>query len=449
MNATDQCPARLWPVNGQKTKYISPAPPESYGASAMRYAAIMGSTGSIGRNALAVAEASGNIRICALAAGSNVELLAQQAIRWQPQWLAVRNEELAANLRRLLPKSLTPKIVWGTEGYAALAALPQASCVLCAQAGMSGLAAALTAALAGKVLALANKESLVTAGGLLRQICRRTGASILPVDSEHYAIFQCIAGRNMDDVRHLILTASGGPFLYRSMEEMAQATPEQALNHPNWRMGAKISIDSATMMNKGLELIEAVQLFGVSPQQVQIVIQPQSIVHSLAEFTDNALLGQMATADMRLPIAGCLLWPRQTVNAVAPLSLTKIGHLDFLEPDLQKFPSLALARKAIEHEQPQAWREIGLNLACITINAANEAAVELFLRGKCALTDIPRLVAITMKKATSGSYPDAPQLPEQSDPARQGAALAKMLSRYAVQAREWTEAAASPAEAAE
>lgn len=449
-NTTVGAPAYLWPVSDVDGRaYISPPPQEGFAGAAFRYVAILGSTGSIGRNALAVAEADANVRVCALAAGDNVELLAEQAIRWRPQWLAVRNEELAANLRRLLPKGLAPKIVWGASGYASLAALPEVGCVLSAQAGMAGLTATLTAALAGKVIALANKESLVAVGGLLRRICKRTGASILPVDSEHFALFQCLAGRNLADVRHLILTASGGPFLRKSREDMARATPEQALNHPNWRMGAKISIDSATMMNKGLELIEAVQLFGVTPDQVKVVIQPQSVIHSLVEFKDNSMLAQLAVADMRLPIAGSLLWPQQMVSAVAPLSLAKVGRLDFLEPDLDKFPCLSLARNAIGHEPTEAWRQTGLNPACLALNCANETAVNMFLRGKCALTDIPLLVDAAVRKViedVDGLPP--PAMPEQDNPVRQGMALAAMIAQFTSRIRAWVEAVDSPADVA-
>lgn len=366
----------------------------------------------------------------ALAAGRNIELLAAQARDWRPPFLAVQTEELAARLRGLLPSAYQPAICHGLAGYARLAALAEADCVLSAQAGSVGVGGTLAAALAGHVIALANKESLVVAGGLLRRICARSHAAVLPVDSEHYALFQCLAGNPAREIASLILTASGGPFLGRAREELAQITPAQALRHPNWKMGPKITIDSATLMNKGLEYIEAAQLFGVPPAHIKILIHPQSIVHSLAQFTDASLLGQLAVPDMRLPIAACLCWPRRSMAFVPPLNLAQASPLSFCEPDLDVFPCLRLAMRAAAWQGHAAWRELGLNPACIVLNAANEDAVGRFLKGEASFLGIGELVGGALARLErDSSLP--PELPQGGDPAGDAVAIATALEDFA------------------
>ena len=318
--------------------------------------------------------------VLGLSCARNIKTLAEQAQEFRPPSLAVLDEASAAGLRKLLPTGYTPEILVGSEGYARLAALPEADTVLSAQVGAAGLAGTLAAALAGKVICLANKESLVLAGDMLRQVCARTHASILPVDSEHNAIFQCLAGRGQE-VDRLLLTASGGPFRGRSREELRNVTRAQALDHPNWKMGAKISIDSATMMNKALEVVEAFHLYGVPLEKITVLVHPQSLVHSLVQFTDGSQLAQLGTPDMRIPIAACLFWPRCVDTGVPPLDLVKAGTLQFFAPDDEAFPALKLARRALRERGGMS----------VVMNAANEAAVELFLSGKCAFADIADL----------------------------------------------------------
>ena len=387
----------LWPGRGGPAiDYISAPPPEGLAGVRPRRVAILGSTGSIGRNALSVVEASaGRLEVAGLACARKVEALAAQALRHRPPVLAVLDETAAKALRGLLPADYAPEILTGREGYARLAVLSEAQAVLSAQSGAAGLAATLSAALAGKMVCLANKESLVLAGGLVRAICAGTGAAVLPVDSEHDALFQCLAGRGQE-ARTLVLTASGGPFRGRSREELARVTPGDALAHPNWRMGAKISIDSATMMNKGLELMEAVHLYGVAPEQVRILVHPQSVIHSLVEFADGSLMAQLGVADMKLPIGHCLDWPVCAPRDAAPLDLAAVGTLTFEEPDADAFPCLRLAREALLADRAACGSAPGFGAACVALNAANEAAVELFLNGACRFTDIPALVAAAL-----------------------------------------------------
>ena len=379
--------AELWPgLGGPNIDYISAPPAATWREAQSRSLVLLGSTGSIGRNALSVVESQPDFfRIVGLACARNVRLLAEQAVRWRPGHLAVLDATAATALRALLPKGYAPHILVGKVGYEALASLPQADTVLSAQSGSAGLAATLAAALAGKVICLANKESLVLAGDLVRRICRHRKAVVLPVDSEHNAIFQCLAGRGQE-VRRIILTASGGPFLGKSTADLQHVTPAQALKHPNWNMGAKISIDSATLMNKGLEIIEAFHLYGLPVERIQVLVHPQSVIHSLVEFHDGSQLAQLGTADMRLAIAACLLWPQCRPLPVPALDLTA-RPLTFQIPDVENFPCLNLARQSLE----------GRGGRCVTLNAANEAAVELFLAGRCTFTDIPRLVASALK----------------------------------------------------
>ncbi len=385
--------SNLWPGRkGPGIRYITDMPSEEWQHRKCRSLVILGSTGSIGRSALAIAQANPEtIRVCGLACARSVNRLAEQADMFRPAHLAVLDEDCAAALKRLLPAGYAPHIHVGKEGYRALASLEEADTVLSAQAGTAGLAGTLAAALAGKVICLANKESLVQAGDLLRLVCDRTKASILPVDSEHFALFDCLCGRE-DDAQSLVLTASGGPFRGRKAEELETVTPAQALRHPNWNMGAKITIDSATLMNKALELIEACQLYGLSPDRVQVLVHPQSIVHSLVQFKDGSLLGQLATPDMRLPIGNCILWPRVEKSHIAPLSLAAIGTLTFAEVDNAVFPAIELARKAMQVRSGMS----------IVLNAADEAAVQVFLEGRCSFPDITRSVAAAMENHLMG-----------------------------------------------
>ena len=366
------------------TQYISCLPSEDLARLWPRSLSILGSTGSIGTSALSVVDSCpGTFTVAALAAARNVTLLAEQAKKYRPRWLAVLDEAAAADLARLLPAGYSPHILTGSEGYATLAALDEADVVLSAQVGAAGLAATEAAARAGKIIALANKESLVLAGDLIRSLCAASGAVVLPVDSEHNAIFQCLHGRDMASVRRLILTASGGPFRGKNREFLQGVTPQQALAHPNWAMGPKISIDSATMMNKGLEVIEAHYLYGLPLEQIDVLVHPQSLVHSLVEYTDGSMLAQCGPPDMRLPIAHCLGWPKTLDPGAQRLDLTRAPALTFEEPDLLLFPCLLLAQNALAG---------GKGLP-VVLNAANEVAVARFLAGHIGFVDIPALVA--------------------------------------------------------
>lgn len=376
-----------WPPRSTALHYISPEPSAAWVQEQPRTLTVLGSTGSIGVSALKVLQCyPKRFRVIALAGARNMTLLAEQAAAWRPDYLAVLDGRCADNLKSLLPLGYSPIIVTGPDGYAQVAALPEVSTVLSAQVGAAGLRATIAATLAGKVVCLANKESLVLAGDVIRDICDRTGAVILPVDSEHNALFQALAGRQGKDVRRIILTASGGPFHGRSRDELQNVTRQQALNHPNWTMGAKITIDSATLMNKGLEVIEAFHLYGITLDHISVVVHPQSIIHSLVEFTDGSMMAHMGTPDMRMAIAHCMAWPHCLDTGVAPLDLMHAGTLTFSAPDLHSFPCLTLARRAMQERGGQA----------VVLNAANEAAVALFLEGHIRFMDIPALLTTAM-----------------------------------------------------
>ncbi|WP_243439196.1 1-deoxy-D-xylulose-5-phosphate reductoisomerase [Fundidesulfovibrio soli] len=377
--------------------YISALP----GADALpgfpRRLCILGSTGSIGESALAVAaDHPEEISVLALAGGRNVERLAAQAARFRPRFLAVLEEAGAWRLRSMLPSGYAPEILTGPEAYVTLATLEDADVVLSAIVGAAGLPPTLAAAEAGKVVALANKESLVLAGHLIRRACRKSGAVILPVDSEHNALFQSLAGHDGQDVDHLILTASGGPFRDWPAADIPKATAAQALKHPNWSMGAKISIDSATLMNKGLEVIEACQLYGLPQERVTVLVHPQSIVHSLAAYCDGSLLAQMGQPDMRIAIAYCLCYPRRLPLKLEPLDLASLGTLSFSHPRTKDFPCLDLARRAAGAGPGH----------CVTLNAANEVAVELFLKDRIGFADIARAVSWALDRHPGLDDPD-------------------------------------------
>ncbi|MBQ4132394.1 MAG: 1-deoxy-D-xylulose-5-phosphate reductoisomerase [Desulfovibrionaceae bacterium] len=376
--------------------YISSLPAVALRGFFPRRLVILGSTGSIGCSALAVLEGlepelACQFPVLALAAGRNIELLARQANLHRPEFLAVQEESLIAPLRGLLAEGYRPEIFAGQSGYAALAGLEQAEMVLSAQVGAAGLRATLAAARAGKIVALANKESLVLAGGLIRSICAESGAVILPVDSEHNALFQLLMERMWPEPVKLLITASGGPFRGFSRKDLLKVTPEAALKHPNWNMGAKISIDSATLMNKGLEVIEAQQLYGLPPDQIEVTVHRQSLVHSLICFSDGSQLAQLGTPDMRMPIAHAMAWPRRMPSGVPALSLNDAQDLSFELPDLENFPCLGYACEAMR---------LGGGLPII-LNAANEIAVEAFLQKRIGFMGIPELILAAMNEVAS------------------------------------------------
>ncbi len=351
------------------------------GMDGMKNLVILGSTGSIGTQSLQVAEAAG-YRIVGLAAARQTDKLEEQIRRFLPPVAAMYDERAAADLRARV-RDLPVKVYSGMEGLCALAALDEADTVLVSVVGMVGLRPTLAAIAAGKDVALANKETLVAGGAFVTEAVRAAGVRLLPVDSEHSAIFQCLQGQPPTDraLKRIILTASGGPFFGKSRAELEQVTREDALHHPNWSMGQKITIDSATMMNKGLELIEARWLFDLPPEKIDILVHRESIVHSLIEYDDNAVLAQLGVPDMRIPIQYALTYPARVPSPVRQLRLEEWGTLTFREPDDEAFPAPGLARRAL--------RQGGLYPAAL--NAANEVAVGAFLQGKIAFSDITRL----------------------------------------------------------
>jgi len=352
----------------------------------MKRLSILGSTGSIGKSTLdVVARHPERFHVVGLAEGHDVGLLAEQIARFRPSIVSVRDAQSANDLRGLLGAHV-PEIVHGIEGACTVAAVPEANMVVSAIVGAAGLLPTLRAIESGKSIALANKESMVVAGEIVSALAERMGVRILPVDSEHAAIHQSLAGHRREDVTAIHLTASGGPFLKWSREEMERAGPEEAIKHPRWSMGAKITIDSASMMNKGLEVIEARWLFGMRPDQIRVVIHPQSIVHSLVEYKDGCVVAQLGVPDMRAPIAYAISWPKRVLSGVERLNLSEVGSLTFEEPDLARFPCLALAYEALGE---------GGSMPAV-LNAANEIAVQAFLDRRIKFTEIPVLVERTM-----------------------------------------------------
>ena len=352
----------------------------------MKRIAILGSTGSIGRSALAVVDAHpSRLQVAALAAGDNATLLAEQIERYRPAIAGMASTSGVDRLRSALSSPATT-VVAGAEGLLAVATHPDVDIVICASAGTAGLEAVLAAIEAGKTIALANKEVLVMAGALVTEAARRRGVAILPVDSEHNAIHQCLHGRRLTEVKRLVLTASGGPFRELAQSELEQVRPEAALRHPTWQMGKKITIDSATLMNKGLEVIEAHWLFDVEADRIDVLIHPQSIVHSMVELTDGSVIAQLGVTDMRLPIQYACSYPDRWEAALPTLDLVRAGRLDFHEPAHDRFPCLALAYRALR---------TGGTLP-VVLNAANEIAVGAFLEGKLGFTAIARVIEKTM-----------------------------------------------------
>ena len=359
----------------------------------MKNLAILGSTGSIGMSALSVVDAyPDRLRVVSLAAGDNSDRMSEQHARYQPEVLAMANGAAMDRLRTIA-KNLPDKCGTGPDGLIAVATHPDVDLVICASAGTAGLEAVLAAIRAGKTIALANKEILVMAGQLVMAAAREYGVSVLPVDSEHNAIHQCLHGRNINEIRRVILTASGGPFRGESLETLNNVGPEAALRHPTWKMGKKITIDSATLMNKGLEVIEARWLFGMSPQQIDVVIHPQSVVHSLVELIDGSVIAQLGVTDMRLPIQYACSYPDRWGSLLPQLDLVRSGRLDFYEPEHDRFPCLSLAYRALSAEASLP----------VVLNAANEVAVNAFLEGKVAFTSIARIIEQTMDDHTPSS----------------------------------------------
>ena len=353
----------------------------------MKRIAILGSTGSIGQSALAVVDAHADrLMITGLAAGENAERLADQIARYRPQVVAMASGEAADRLRASGSLSGARFAGTGREGLVAVASDPSVDLVLCASSGTDGLEAVLAAIEAGKTIALANKEVLVMAGGLVTDAARRKGVTILPVDSEHNAIHQCLQGRTTGEIRRIVLTASGGPFRGRSTSQLGDVTAADALRHPTWQMGRKITIDSATLMNKGLEVIEAHWLFGLDASQIDVVIHPQSVVHSMAELVDGSVIAQLGVTDMRLPIQYAFSYPDRWAGPLPSLDLTRARRLEFETPDFGAFPCLSLAYRALQAERSLP----------VVLNAANEVAVTLFLAGRLSFPSIAHVIEETM-----------------------------------------------------
>lgn len=352
----------------------------------MQGVVILGSTGSVGQQCLEVVEElRERVRVVGLAAGGNVEVLAGQVARFRPELVSVATEVKVSTLRHRLAQlgvAPQPEILWGREGLNAAATYPQADTVVSAIVGIAGLEATYQALLARKRVALANKESLIAAGGLLTRAARAAGVEILPVDSEHNAAHQCLRAGRKQEIKRLILTASGGPFRTWGRARLERVTPQQALRHPRWAMGKRITIDSATLMNKGFEIIEAHWLFGLRAEQIEVVIHPQSTVHSLVEYIDGSVVAQLAPPDMRLPIQYALTYPERLAANERQMDWNQVHKLEFRPPDSKKFRCLGLARRALA---------AGGSLPCV-LNAADEVAVNAFLQRQIRFTQIPELV---------------------------------------------------------
>lgn len=370
---------------------------------------ILGSTGSIGRQSLDVIENLKEIQVAALTAGTNVQLMAQQCRQFHPQLAVMATREAAQELQAALTGEKT-QVAWGEDGLIAAATIPEADCVITAVVGMVGLKPTLAAIRAGKRIGLANKETLVCAGELVMTEAEECGAEIVPVDSEHSAIFQCLMGcTDRREVKKILLTCSGGPFFDMDAADLKYVTKADALRHPNWKMGPKITVDCATLMNKGLEVIEAMRLYRVPLEQVEVLVHRQSIVHSLVEFTDGAVMAQLGAPDMRLPIQLALTYPRRMESPAPKLDLTQCAALTFCHPDLEKFPCLALAMQCAKRG----------GTACPAMNGANEEAVALFLADKIGFYDIYRLVAQAVEQVPFIQNPTLEEILEADHLARQ------------------------------
>ncbi|MCP4681261.1 MAG: 1-deoxy-D-xylulose-5-phosphate reductoisomerase [Desulfobacterales bacterium] len=354
----------------------------------MKNIAILGSTGSIGVNAIKVIQANPKEYHCvALGAGKNIDLLLRQVEDLRPMAVCVKEEMPATELNARLGGPGSPDVFFGADGFKRIASLDQIDTVISAMTGAAGLMPTYEAIKAGKDVALANKETMVMAGPLVMGEAEKQGITVLPIDSEHSAILQSLQGHQRDELKRIILTASGGPFRNMSIKEMRGVTVEHALNHPNWDMGPKITIDSATMMNKGLEAIEAKWLFNLDMDQISILIHPQSIVHSMVEYRDGSVIAQLGVPDMTIPISYALSFPRRLENGLPPLELDKVGMLNFEKPDMKRFKCLALALEAAR---------IGESMPAV-LNGANEIAVDSFLKGKIGFQDIPDVIEKSME----------------------------------------------------
>ncbi|MCD8022680.1 MAG: 1-deoxy-D-xylulose-5-phosphate reductoisomerase [Lachnospiraceae bacterium] len=365
----------------------------------MKTIAILGSTGSIGTQTLEVVRANGDIRVAALSAGKNIRLLEQQIREFQPRIACLWDEKDALELKNRTA-DLAVEIVYGMDGLKAVAACKEAEILVTAIVGMIGIVPTIAAIRAGKDIALANKETLVTAGHLIMPLARQCGVKILPVDSEHSAIFQSLNGENPGQIDKILLTASGGPFRGRSYEELKLVRVEDALKHPNWTMGAKITIDSASMVNKGLEVMEASWLFDVTLDQIQVLVQPQSVIHSMVQYSDGAVIAQLGTPDMKLPIQYALYYPERRFLAGERLDFAKMGSITFENPDMDTFLGLKYAIEAAR---------VGGSMPTV-FNAANERAVRLFLQRQIGFTDIYEIIRYCMDHHRAVPSPDVAQI---------------------------------------
>jgi 1-deoxy-D-xylulose-5-phosphate reductoisomerase len=359
----------------------------------MKHIAILGSTGSIGRSTLSAVESyPDRFHVVSLAAGNNLEAAFEQAQRWKPRVLSVATEQNADIVRRRLKSAgnAEVEVVYGSPGNVRVATHPEADFVVSAIVGVAGLEATYEAVKAGKTLGLANKECLVAAGELITAEARRQGKPLLPIDSEHNAVHQCLRGGRIEEVERIWLTASGGPFLKTPAEQFSSITVEQALNHPTWKMGRRITIDSATLMNKGFEVIEACRLFNLPPRQVEVLVHPQSTIHSMVEFVDGSILAQFSVTDMRLPILYALTYPER-IHSDLRFPVMDLRHLDFCAPDMNKFPCLRLAYEAAEAGGTKP----------IALNAADEVAVAAFLEEKIGFTQIPVIISKVLVETQS------------------------------------------------
>jgi len=376
----------------------------------MKRIAILGSTGSIGRSTLSVAESyPERFQIVALAAGGNLNAAFEQAQRWRPRVISMAAEADAAALRSRLTKAGLGEIevVDGTAGTVRVATHPEVDFVVSAIVGVAGLEATYEAVKAGKTVGLANKECLVAAGELITAEARKQGKPLLPIDSEHNAVHQCLRGGRMDEVERIWLTASGGPFLNTPHAEFASITVERALNHPTWKMGRRITIDSATLMNKGFEVIEACRLFHIPPEKVEVIVHPQSTIHSMVEFVDGSILAQVSVTDMRLPVLYALTYPER-IQSDMRFPVSDLRHLDFCPPDLKKFPCLRLAYEAVEAGGAKT----------VALNAADEVAVAAFLQGGIGFDEIPRVIEEVLAATNSGKMESIAKVLEADTEAR-------------------------------
>ena len=387
----------------------------------MKKIALLGSTGSIGQSTLSICESHPDrFHPVALAAGSNLDLALAQCKRWRPQIVSVSTEALADELStRLAAAGVTGiEVVYGTAGTVRVATLPEANFVVSAIVGVAGLEATYAAVLAGKTIGLANKECLVAAGDLILSAAREHNVDLLPIDSEHNAIHQCLRAGTANEVKQIWLTASGGPFRNTPLADFEHITPEQALKHPTWVMGQRITIDSATLLNKGLEIIEACRLFNLPPAQVRVTVHPQSTIHSLVEYVDGSILAQISVTDMRLPILYALAWPERVPSDLT-FDMAALSQLSFQQPDFERFPCLRLAYEAAAATQNH----------CIALNAADEIAVDAFLRGQLPFLGIPRTIEGVLALTASGSPASIPEVLAADRAARE---LAKELTLSAV-----------------